>query len=473
MKPLQFITADEIEAIHDATLRILSEIGIVMTHDEGREILSGGGATVEGDRVRLPAEMVEKALALCPSEVKVRGRSGESITLGDGSLHWHNLGGARDVYCPVEGKPRWATLKDIRESTILLDALENVTSVTPLYTPQNVPGHLMSLAMYRYALPHTTKPLQGPGVASAVEVDIAVRMAEVIGPAHEVLSLSVSPVSPLRFPDHATESMIAIARQGISFAPLPCPTAGTTAPMSIAGAITQQNAENLAAITLVQLLQPGLPVVYCGRLAMMEPRTAISVWGGVELGIASAGTVQIGHRYGLPVNVYGLSTNAYSPDIQNGYERAMNALIPALAGADELSGIGEFGAGTISSSAQIVADNEIAGSVNRTVRGIAADENAIALEVMRRAMGSSGNFLSERHTIDYLRGGEIYLTELAERGSFAEWNSNGRKGMGEQAQEKADRILAEHVVPPLSQEQQQMLDQLMDEADRLLGPSGQ
>jgi trimethylamine--corrinoid protein Co-methyltransferase len=110
----------------------------------------------------------------------------------------------------------------------------------------------------------------------------------------------------------------------------------------------------LASIVLAQIVHPGLPIIYCGRLAMMEPRTGLSVWGGVELGLASAATVQVGHRYGLPVNVYGLSTNAHSLDIQNGFERSLNAAIPALAGADELSGIGEMEAGVMGSYAQMV-----------------------------------------------------------------------------------------------------------------------
>ncbi len=185
-------------------------------------------------------------------------------------------------------------------------------------------------------------------------------MAEVIGPPRKYLSLSVSPVSPLTFPHDAAAAIMEIARQGVPFAPLPCPTAGTTAPFTLAGALAQQNAEVLASIVLAQVVHPGLPIIYCGRLAMMEPRTGLSVWGGVELGLASAATVQIGHRYGLPVNVYGLSTNSHSLDIQNGFERSLNAAIPALAGADELSGIGEMEAGVMGSYAQMVCDSEIA-----------------------------------------------------------------------------------------------------------------
>lgn len=467
MKSFQIITPEEVEAIHATTLRILSEVGIVLTHPEGREILIGAGATIDGDRVLLPPDLVEAQVALTPDTVPLRGRE-SAITLGDGSLHWHNLGGARDVFEVDSGLRRPATLDDVRSSTRLLDALEHVTSITPLYTPQDVPGHLMSLSMYRHALPHTTKPLQGPGVASTEQVRFAASMASVIGPPSEVLSLSVSPVSPLNFPTHVVESIIEVARHGITFGPLPCPTAGATAPMSLAGAIAQQNAEVLATIVLAQLVHPGLPIIYCGRLAMMEPRTGSSVWGGIELGLASAGTVAIGHRYRLPVNVYGFATNAFAIDAQNGYERALNAFIPALAGADELSGIGELDAGVMSAPAQIVMDNEFAGGIRRAVRGFAVDEDTLAVEVVAEALRTTHNFLSMKHTVQHLRGGEIYRTKLAERGTSSDADQTGREDMLDRAQAEADRLLREHEVPPLTDDQERELDAIMEEADRTL-----
>ena len=468
MMHLTVLTFDEIEAIHQASLRILSETGIVLTHPEGREILSGAGASISHDRVLLPPDLVEKVIAYSSRQVSLRGRGGKVKQLGDGSLHWHNLGGARDVYDHRSGQKRPALLQDVRDSARLLDALEGVTTLTPFFTPLDVPGPLMSLAMYRYSLPNTTKPLQGPGVQTAAEVRLAVQMAEVIAPAKEVLSLSVSPVSPLTFPDDMAEAMIEVARLGITFAPLPCPTAGTTAPVSLAGALAQQNAEVLAAVTLAQLVQPGLPIVYCGRLAMMEPRTGASVWGGVELGLISAATVQIGHQYGLPVNVYGFSTNSHTLDIQNGFERSLNAIIPALSGADELSGIGEMEAGVMGSYAQMVCDSEIAASVHRLRRGFAVNDDSLAVEVIAAAMEGSHNFLGQKHTSRFLRSGEVLLTRLAERRPWETWEHEGRQGMAERAQAEAEHILSTHQVPPLSAEQEHQLDEIMAEAEARL-----
>ena len=458
----------EIESIHQASLRILCETGVVLTEPRSRAILTGAGAKVLDRQVLLPPELVEKCIAQAGRHPSVRGRSGMVKTLGDGSLYFHNLGGAPNVFDPISGSRHPATIDDVRDATRLLDALENCHTITPFFTPTEVPGELMSLAMYRHALPNTIKPLQGPGVQVAAEVRYALKMAEVIGPPAEVLTLSLSPVSPLTIPDHAAEAIIEIARSGVAFGPLPCPTAGTTAPFSIAGAITQQNAEVLAALVLAQVVHPGLPMIYCGRLAMMEPRTGLSVWGGVEMGMASAGTVQVGHHYGLPVNVYGFSTNAHNLEVQNGFERALNAILPALAGADELSGIGEMEAGVMGSYAQMVADNEFAGSILRARKGFGAEPDALAVDVVAAAMNSTHNFLGQKHTMKYLKSGEVFITRLAERSSWETWETGGRHGLAERAQAEAERILREHQVPPLEPTQERELDALMVAAEREL-----
>jgi trimethylamine--corrinoid protein Co-methyltransferase len=224
----------------------------------------------------------------------------------------------------------------------------------------------------------------------------------------------------------------------------------------------------LATLVLAQLVRPGLPMIYCGRLAMMEPRTGLSVWGGVEMGMASAATVQVGHSYGLPVNVYGFSTNGHTLDVQDGFERALNAILPALAGADELSGIGEMEAGVMGSFAQMVADNEFASSVLRARKGFSADPDSLAVEGIAAAMASTRNFLGQKHTMKYLKSGEIFLTKLAERSSWETWESGGRQGLAERAQTEAERILREHQVPPLEPAQEKELDALMGAAEKEL-----
>ncbi len=150
--------------------------------------------------------------------------------------------------------------------------------------------------------------------------------------------------------------------------------------------------------------------------------------------------------------------------MQSGYERAINALVPALAGADELSGIGEMEAGVLSSFAQIVADDEIAGGVRRLRAGITADEQALAVDVITSVMRGARNFLAQKHTRQYMRSGEVLLTSLADRCTWEIWEREGRQEMADRAWAKAEEILAQHEVPPLLPEQENALNEIMQSA---------
>src|SRR5512139_3341964 len=127
MMHLSVLSTEEVEAIHQASLRILSETGVSLVERQsaagassrstGRRMLLDAGATERNGRVCLPAELVESALAFCPSQVSLCSRGGAVKTLGDGSLHWHNLGGARDIYDHRTGARRPAMTQDVRDVT--------------------------------------------------------------------------------------------------------------------------------------------------------------------------------------------------------------------------------------------------------------------------------------------------------------------------------------------------------------------
>lgn len=461
MEPLKFLSDNDIQAMHEATLQVLHEIGVIWTHKPSLEILTQAGCTLKENRVCFPPDLVMDSIAKANKRPVIRGRNGQVNELGAGNLYFHNLGGARDVFDARTGTHHTATNEDAINAVRLLDALPNCNTVTPFFTPPDVSNELMSLHMYRHALSNTTKPVQGPGIQFGHEVKYAVEMAKVVGtPAHE-LTLSLSPVSPLTMHDVAAEAIMEMAKYGVIHANLPCPTGGATSPMTITGSVVQQSAESLAPLVLAQLINPGCGVVYCGRLGMLEPRTGL-IWSGVELAMSSAATVQLGHYYGFSVNVYGFSTNAHTLDAQDGFERGLNASIPALAGADELSGIGEMEAGVMGSFAQMVLDNELAGSVLRLRKGLSADAEHLAVDIIGNVMNGSRMYLSQKHTMKHLRAGEMALTKLAERNSWDTWEEKlERKQMADHATDEAERILREHQVPPLEPQQEQELNRIL------------
>jgi trimethylamine--corrinoid protein Co-methyltransferase len=459
--PLFSLSLPDIERIHRSSLRILNEVGFFINNKEAIDLLVDNGSLYRNGRIYLPINLIEKCIQQCPPNVELIGRESK-LTLGNGNLYIHNMGGARDVLDSPESNIRSATAKDVEESTRLLDALENVSSITPLYTPRDVSASSMVPTMFYQTIKNTTKPINGPGLTSLKELTILYEMACVVFSSHPKFSLSVSPVSPLNFTGDVSKLIIEIAKLGIPFGPLPCPTVGATAPMSLAGALVQQNSEVLACIVLAQLTNPGLPIVYCGRLSVINMRNAAPMWGNPEIGLLSAGTVQIGHYYGLPVNVYGLTASVYTFDIQSGYERALNAIIPALVGADELSGIGEMAGGIFSSNAQMVIDNDIMGMILRLRKGFIVDDDSLAVEIIVNVMNDKRNFLSERHTKKFLHAGELWEGKLhLTENSWDLWQQAGKPDAPHRAQKLAEEILSKHEVYPITPEQDKELDKIM------------
>ncbi len=466
MPYLKFLSDEDVKAMHEATLQVMSEVGIIWTHQPSLDILLQAGCTMKENRVCMPPDLVMECVAKANKRPKIRGRNGTINELGGGNLYFHNLGGARDIYDPITNTRRAATNEDCVNATRVLDALPNCNNVTPFFTPPDVANEMMALHMYRHTLSNTVKPVQGPGIQFGHEVKYAVEMAAVIGIEPHELTLSLSPVSPLTMHDVAAQAVMDMANAGVIHANLPAPTGGATSPMTITGSLVQQSAETLAPLVLAQIINPGCGVVYCGRLGLLEPRTGL-IWGGVELGISSAATVQLGHYYGFSVNVYGFSTNAHTLDAQNAFERGLNASLPALAGADELSGIGEMEAGVMGSFAQMVLDNELAKSVHRQRQGLSADADHLAVEVINTVMNTNRNYLASKHTLKHLKAGEMALTKFAERNSWDTWEDKmSRKQMADYAIEEAQRILREHVVPPLEPQQEAELDKIMAAAEK-------
>lgn len=466
MPYLKFLSDEEVKAMHEATMKVMSEVGIIWTHQPSLDILLQAGCTMNGNRVCMPEDLIMDSVAKANKRPEIRGRNGTVNKIGSGELFFHNLGGARDVFDARTGTHHAATEEDCVNATRVLDALPNCNNVTPFFTPPDIANELMALHMYRHTLSNTTKPVQGPGIQFGHEVKYAVEMAAVIGIQPHELTLSLSPVSPLTMHDVAAQAIMDMANAGVIHANLPAPTGGATSPMTITGSLVQQSAESLAPLVLAQIMNPGCGVIYCGRLGLLEPRTGL-IWGGVELGISSAATVQLGHYYGFSVNVYGFSTNAHTLDAQNAFERGLNASLPALAGADELSGIGEMEAGVMGSFAQMVLDNELAKSVHRQRQGLSADAEHLAVEVINTVMNTNRNYLASKHTLKHLRAGEMALTKLAERNSWDTWEDKmSRKQMADYATDEAERILREHVVPPLEPQQEAELDRILAAAEK-------
>jgi len=440
----------DLQLIHDQTLKILADTGAVIEGKEAREILLSAGCLEDGKRLRLPSKLVEECLT-DPEPVTLYGVD-ESIVLPlteAPRTYAHNFGSVSMLLDHKDDVIREALAADLVDYIRISDKLTNLHMVVPSLRPTDLPEEIATLAMTAYALQNTKKPVDIGTASDTWEIRYLIRIAAAVRGSLEKLvakpmgTLSISPLSPLNFPADITDAIIESARTGLPITMLPCPTRGLTAPVTLAGGLVQQNAEQLAFITLARLVNRRTPLVYTCRLAAANMRSGCVSGRDPDLGFSGACVAQIARNYGLPSGVYGMDTGAAVPDIQSGYERSLNALYPSMARATFVSGMGLLNAGLLASAEQLVIDDEIYGMVFHRQQGINVSEESIGADVVRAVM-DGGNYLAQEHTRDFMRRGELYSGRLGNESPFEEWRSSGRPSVREEAKAKVDQILAEH-----------------------------
>jgi len=478
---VHFLSEESLDQIEETAYRLLDEVGISLQHAPlhqhmygaaATEMLHGRGCRIEKERVFVPRDVVQWALENVTAHTEVFNRDGSpAFTFGDGQIRFHNGGGQPFTLDLDTGERRPARLKDIADVTRLLDALPNVDEITPLFGAQDVPSELLFVASTDAMLRNTRKPVSAAAIDKPEDVPYVIEMAAACCGGmdafldHPNMSISVSPVSPLTFSEGVTAAIIAAAESGAPFHSLPAPSLGATGPITMAGALAQQHAEILASFLIVAVVRPGIPVVYCSRIGPIDLRTAMSTWGGPEVGMTGACAAQLAHRLGLPCDSYGFATSSTLFDPQFAYERFANAFTPALAGVDILSGVGMAG-GLVGSLETAVMDDEIISLMKHIVAGCEVNEETLAFDVMREVIPRDGVFLGERHTVQQMRKGALWMPGVSDRMGTS--GDDTRTGVVARARARAKEILRTHEVEPLSDDVSRQLDEIMERARREL-----
>jgi len=444
-----------LEAIHEASLRLLELAGVRVESSSAHEALVAAGCTPgPSGRLVVPRAVVTTALAACPPRFTLVARAAEwslPIDGEPGQTFVHNMGGARDVADPFTGLGRRATLRDQVELARVMHHLKNQHTLTPLVQPGDVPDLLEPLYSYLVLALETDKYVGGPGISYAFQARYLRHMAHALTGADGSgdlypLDLAFSPVSPLRFGGDVADALIEAARAGdVAVEILPCPAIGTTAPGALSAAVAQQNAEVLAGVVLVQAVAPGTPVYYGPRLSAADPRSGRVVSGTPETGVTSVAAVLLARRYGLACDCYGPTSDSKVLDAQFGWEHAFNAYLGLMAKPRFLSGVGDVQAGVASSVEALVLDDQILNDAFYAVRQPPVDAAALDIEAMVEGVLSSSGFLGTKHTRRYVRS-DLCAPFLSYRGGLEEWVASGRHSVVDAARERVAEILAEEPV---------------------------
>jgi len=186
---------------------------------------------------------------------------------------------------------------------------------------------------------------------------------------------------------------------------------GSVCPVTLAGTIALVNAENLGGAVIIETAAPGAPILYSSESGPMDMRTGVFLSGSTEGSLINASGCQMARRYGLPSQVGGIAASGTAPGYEIGYQKAISALVPVLAGADQVVGIGGFNRSGCESIEQVVMDCELWRNVLRCRSGVKVDKNTLGFDAIKR-VGPGGYFMKDIHTLKNFKS-EVLLPKIA------------------------------------------------------------
>jgi len=265
------------------------------------------------------------------------------------------------------------------------------------------------------------------------------------------------PSAPLQWSELLSQNLIDCAKFGIPVEIVPMPQLGATGPVTLAGSLVQHNAEFLSGLVMVELTNPGAPVIYGGSPTTLDLRYATAPLGAIETMMLGCSYAQIGKYYGLPTHMYLGLSDTKVVDAQCGFESGIGIVLGALAGINVISGPGMLNFESCQSLEKLVIDNTICGMALRLVDGVRVDDETLAVDLIRK-VGPGGMYLAEKHTLEWFRKEQFMPSELIDRQERKAWKAAGQKDIFQRAREIVGKTLKEHKPEPLPHDIEKDLD---------------
>jgi trimethylamine--corrinoid protein Co-methyltransferase len=472
-RPVEILSADEVETLHRASLRVLAEIGVEVLGDRAIDLLASAGATVNRwtRRVTMDPAQVEELVAKAPSTFRLHARNpAKNLEFGGGHVVFSAVGGPAFVTDIDRGR-RPGNHADFCDYVRVIGALDIVHQEGggPL-EPTDLPVATRHLDMYRDLATLLDKSWQCLGFGAAVVHD-ALEIASIArGVDHDDLETEPSLMtiintnSPLRLDGPMSEGLIEMAKHGQPVVATPFTLAGAMSPATLAGAIAQQNAEALFMVALAQVARPGAPMVYGGFTSNVDMRTGSPAFGTPEFVKAAFATGQMARRYGLPWR----SSNATASnvvDAQAAYESQM-AIWGAIMGGVSLlyQGAGWLEGGLTASFEKLILDAEMLQMMAEVLVPFRVDDAEIGLEAMAE-VGPGGHHFATTHTLERYETA-FYRPILSDWRNFETWSEDGARTATERANHVWKQLLAEYEPPPLDEGAAEAIDDYVERRRR-------
>ena len=468
--PLQILSADEVAFIDASAKTLLQEVGIKVLSAEARMRYGQGGAEVDEEsfQVRFSAEMIEALMKPAPSKFSMYARNPErNATMGGG------VGGeaSRVVFGTVSGTPFLSDLDRGRrdgdkagliELAKLAQYYDVIHILGTLIEPLDIPVKMRHVETVRYYMTHSDKV---PFVRSQrrEEIEEAVELVRLMrGIDEEQLHKEpscytvVNMNSPLQLDELMAQGIMVMAELGQVVIVTPFTLAGAMAPVTLAGALTQQHAEALAGMVLAQIVKAGSCVVYGGFTSNVDMRSGSPAFGTPEYTQAAIATGQLCRMYNVPFRSSNVNASN-APDAQSAYESQMSIWGAMLGGCHFLlHGAGWLEGGLVASYEKFIIDIEMLQMMARFFAKLPVDEDSVAMEAMR-GVGAGGHYFGAEHTLERYDKA-FYEPILSDWRNFENWTDAGAETADVRANKVWKEVVAKSPDTMIDDSQEEMME---------------
>jgi trimethylamine--corrinoid protein Co-methyltransferase len=448
MRYTALLSPKEVKQIHEASLEILENIGIMVRLEKARDIFAYHGCQLDSDTwvVKIPRKIAETNIQAFVPKFYFRGRDPQF----DRTLPKHRpvivtASSAPNVIDPVTGEERRATSTDIANIAFLINELPgyDVFSISTL--AQDAPEGQLGLSRFYPALKNCLKPVRS-NTPNMKELKQVLELGAIIAGSKEaylerpLINHHFCPVvSPLTMDATITEQLIYLTDKKLPVYCTIAPSAGMTSPMSLLGTLALGNAEFLISAILMQMVRPQTPLIYAVLSTVADMRQGNYAPGAIETGMMQMAHCQMARFYKVPSGGYIGLTNAHVDDAQSGYETGMGTTAAMLGGADMLNMGGLLSSLLTFDFAKAVIDNEIGLMLKRIHQGMKSGAEDLCLDVIAK-VGRGGSYLEELDTFNRMRTTAL-IPSVAMRDIRGIWAENGKTDAHTRALAEAEKIL--------------------------------
>ena len=456
MRPkLQLLDKPLIERILDEAFQLIKDPGVRVA-PYVVDLLRAAGITVKDGVAHIPETIARRLIDLVPRGFCLYDRNGKpAVHYGGDDVHFDPGSSCLNILDPDTQQARPALSADLVRLVQVAEMLPQFAAQSTAMVCNDVPPEIGDWYRLLLVLWYSEKPVV-TGAFSASSLHTLLELLAIESGGREALRehpraiFDVCPSPPLNWSEFASQNLVDLARAGVPAEIVSMPLAGATAPVTLAGSITQHAAECISGIVIHQLAQPGSPIVWGGAPAIFDMRTGKTPMGAIETAMLDVGCAEVGKHLGLPTHAYMVAGDGRVIDAQVEMESGMSTVLGALCGINMISGAGMLDFLACHSIEKLVIDAEAIASAQRLIEGVdGADSLAVA---MFAQTGLSGDFLKLKETRSLFRKEQHFPSAVIDRGLPPMDGTD--PNILQRSRQRVEELLANYERHPLSPERE-------------------